>query len=112
MIDIARTWYSGPIAQFIENGEPGNAGSDLQLHQTGGDERGSMVKHHTLHTVDHIFQPFFLRQSSVAGQRTGNRCHRRVQPGQTLSIYNKAKATNGLIKTWLLLSIHPLPWTT
>ena len=100
MVDILRSYQQtnpAPIAQFIEDGEPGNAGTDAdyitppELNWAAWSSiihgaREIIYFNHTFtgsnQSQDNVAQPFYQT----------------IQPGQTISIYNQIKATDALIE--------------
>jgi hypothetical protein len=99
MIDILRSYettYPAPIAQFIETGEPGNAGTDAdyitppELNWA----TWSSIIHGAREIIyfNHTFTGSNQSQDNVAQP-----FYQTVQPGQTVSIYDQVKATDGLI---------------
>jgi hypothetical protein len=100
MIDFMRAYqptYPAPILQFVENGEPGNAGSDADYITPP--ELNAAVWSSIIHGArqlcyfNHSFCGSHQSQDNLA-----NSFYRTVQPGQATSIYAQTKATNGLVK--------------
>jgi hypothetical protein len=100
-VDLYRSFqstYSGPILQFVENGEPGNAGNDLDYITPS--EMNAAVWASIIHGARGII--YFNHTFCGSHQSHDNLAHpfyRTVQPGQTISIYNQAKATNSLVRS-------------
>jgi hypothetical protein len=100
-VDVYRsfqTTYPAPIMQFIENGEPGNAGNDSDYITPA--EMNAAVWSSIIHGAraivyfNHTFCGSHQSHDNLAQQ-----FYRTVQPGQVTSIYNQVKATNALVKS-------------
>ena len=105
MIKTQRTWltnggYPAPIFNFIENGGPWIETSpyitpaEMNAAVWGsimGGARGVIYFNHTFM----ISAP----AGSASDDNFGQTYYQTIQPGQTISIYNQAKATNTLVKS-------------
>jgi hypothetical protein len=100
-VDLYRSFqstYTGPILQFVENGEPGNAGSDLDYITPS--EMNAAVWASIIHGARGII--YFNHTFCGSHQSHDNLArpfYRTVQPGQTISIYNQVKTTNALVRS-------------
>lgn len=99
MVDIQRPWqvhHPGPVFQFIENGEPGNTCNDADYilpAEMNAAAWGSII---------HGARALMYFNHSFCGSNQGNNnfgetFYQTIQSGETISIYDQAKATNGLI---------------
>lgn len=100
MLDILRAdqpTYPAPLAQFIETGEPGNAGTDAAYITPP--ELNWAVWSSIIHGAREII--YFNHTFTGSNQSDDNLAqpfYQTVQPGQTISIYNQVKATDALVE--------------
>ena len=99
-IDLFRSFqstYPAPIMQFVENGEPGNAGSNSDYITPS--EMNAAVWASIIHGARGII--YFNHTFCGSHQSHDNLAqlfYKTVQPGQTISIYDQVKVTNGLVR--------------
>jgi hypothetical protein len=99
MVDRLRAYqptYPAPLPQFVENGGPGNACTDptyITPPEMNAAVWGSII-HGARQIIyfNHTFCGSHQTQDNFA-----NSYYQTIQPGQTISIYNQAKATNALV---------------
>lgn len=100
MVDILRSYqqtYPAPIPQFIEDGEPGNNGTNADYITPP--ELNWAVWSSIIHGARAII--YFNHTFTGSNQSDDNVVepfYRTAQPGQTISIYGQIKATDALIR--------------
>ena len=101
MVDILRSYqqtYPAPIAQFIEDGEPGNSPTGVAADYITPPELNWAVWSSMIHGASGIiyFNHTFTGPA-VSDDNVAQPYYQTIQPGQTISIYNQIKSTDGLV---------------